>query len=467
MSRQSQFKQAAAAKAGDDEHRRIIAKATGTYAEKVDANKAGQYQDWQAVRRHTAAIKDYVLDHLPDLLETLDRKLTERGTQVHWAVDAEQAREIIGSIASRREARKVVKSKSMTTEEIGLNEFLEKQGIEVLESDLGELIVQLAGEKPYHIVTPCMHKTKEDIARLFRETLDAPETDSAEELTMIAREHLRQAYVTSDIGISGVNFLAAEDGAIVMIENEGNGRLSMSCPPVHIAVAGIEKVIPSLQDLSLFLPVLATCGTGQQLTCYASMVRGPKQRDEIDGPEEMHLILLDNGRTDLYAEPEFRSALRCIRCGACLNNCPVYNTIGGHAYGTCYQGPIGSVITPHLRGLEEFQHLSHASSLCGACTSACPADIPLHHHLLRTRVVADEKHLNDVTWRLLLRLWAQGVKTRGRLDLGRSLLRISEPAVMLPLPEAMRNRLPSVAAKSFGKLWREHERERNDPGQTA
>ncbi len=454
MSRQHTFEDQAAAKAGDDVHRRIINKACTTHGKAVQAMKERQFRDWQDMRCRTAAVKDYVLANLPELLTTLEQRMSDRGIHVHWAADAEEAREIVGRIASEHEARRVVKAKSMTTEEISLNPYLEEHGIEVVESDLGELIVQLRGEKPYHIVTPCMHMTKEDIGKLFHEKLGAKETASAEKLTMVAREHLREVYVTADIGISGANFLVAEEGAMVMIENEGNGRLSMSCPDVHIAIAGIEKVIPRLADLSLFVPALTTSGTGQQLTCYTSIVRGPRQQGEVDGPKEMHVILLDNGRTDLFEREDFRHALRCIRCGACLNICPVYQTIGGHAYGTTYQGPIGSVITPHLRGFEEFQHLSNASSLCGACSGVCPVAIDLHHLLLSNRALADDDHVNDVSWRFLLRVWANLVASPVLQGTLRKIYAVGEPLFMLPVPDSIKSKLPSVSKKTFAQVWR-------------
>ncbi|MGH7452995.1 MAG: lactate utilization protein B, partial [bacterium] len=364
MSEMSEFLSHAAIKAQDDEHRLKIAKAIATYDNAVTATKTNQFVDWQAARHLAAEMKNHTLENLADLLERFEQAFTMRGGKVFWAATPSEAADYVLDLAQRRQAKKVVKSKSMTTEEIQLNEKLETAGIEVRESDLGELIVQLAGEKPYHIVTPAMHKSKAEISRLFQEKLNAPPTENAEELTMVARRHLRRDYVTADIGITGANFLIADCGAVVMTENEGNGRLTMACPRVHVAVAGFEKVIPRLADLSLFLPLLATSGTGQEITCYNSIVFGPRRNLEDDGPEEMHVILLDNGRSQLYSRADLRQALRCIRCGACLNVCPVYRVIGGHTYNVTYQGPIGSVITPHYNGLSPYQHLSFASSLC-------------------------------------------------------------------------------------------------------
>jgi L-lactate dehydrogenase complex protein LldF len=399
-------------------------------------------------------VKSYTLDHLAELLEQFERSFTTRGGKVFWAATASEAADYILSLAQRRQAKKAVKSKSMTTEEIQLNEKLEAAGIEVRESDLGELIVQLAGEKPYHIVTPAMHKSKAEISRLFQEKLSAPPTENAEELTMVARRHLRQDYVTADIGITGANFLIADCGAVVMTENEGNGRLTMSCPQVHIAVAGLEKVIPRLADLSLFLPLLATSGTGQEITCYNSIVFGPRRNSEDDGPEEMHVILLDNGRSQLYSRADLRQALRCIRCGACLNVCPVYRVIGGHAYNVTYQGPIGSVITPHFNGLSPYQHLSFASSLCGACSDVCPVHIDLHRLLLENRAEAIRQTRQSFWWRIGMRVYAWTMGSRWRLGMMRGLMRFTLPFLFFASP-SRRKRVPKLAARTFAELWRE------------
>lgn len=451
MSEATDFLERAAVKAADKEHALTLARACATHDVAVNAMQAEQYHDWQQARDQGARLKRDVLDRLPDLLETFEAKIAARGAKVLWAEDAGQARDYILEVVQRRGAKKVVKSKSMTTEEIGLNECLEDRGVEVWESDLGELIVQLAGEKPYHIVTPAMHKRKGEIAKLFQEKLNAPPTDSAEELTMVARGHLRQAYVTADIGVTGANFIIAEEGAILMTENEGNGRLSMSCPPVHIVIAGIEKVIPRLADTAFFLPLLTTSGTGQHLTCYSSIVRGPRQPDEVDGPEEMIVILLDNGRAKLSGLPRFRSSLCCIRCGACLNACPVFRTIGGHAYNTTYQGPIGSVLTPHFRGFERWQHLPACSSLCGACGDACPVEVPLPELLLENRREADRQKVNGLWWRTLMKVWAHIVGERGRLRRYRGVI----ARLLRLLPAGQRQGVPPLAAKSFARLWRE------------
>lgn len=448
-----QFKTTAREKAADKAHRKKISKAIGTYSEKVAETKSRQFANWQDARKQAAAIKEYALANLPELLLQFEEKITAQGAQVLWAEDAQQACHYIGEIIDRRQAKQVIKSKSMTSEEIGLNEYLEARGVENRESDLGEFIVQLAGEKPYHIVTPAMHKSKAEIAALFADKLGVEKTDSAEDLTMAARRHLRNAFVTADIGITGANFIIADSGAILMTENEGNGRLGMACPKVHIVLVGIEKVLPRLQDLALFLPLLATSGTGQQISCYNSIVRGPEKSGSGHGPEEMIVILLDNGRSQIYSQPDFRRVLRCIRCGACLNACPVFRTVGGHSYGTTYQGPIGSVITPHLRGLSEWHHLAAASSLCGACSDVCPVDLDLHHLILQTRQTAVRTGQSQQMWQVVMKLWAYFFSHKTRL---RRLFFWLKPLYSLfrrSLPAATRRRFPGIASQSFSQLW--------------
>ncbi len=379
-----QFQTDATSMAANEDRRKFLRSSMQAYS-KVRHSTEDRFHDYQAARTIAAEIKWNAIEHLDVYLEQFADNLEKRGATVHWCSNGEQARQAILSICRQHDAKAIVKSKCMTTEEIHLNELLESEGFEVVESDLGEFIVQLRNESPYHFVFPAMHLKREEIGELFFEKLKSAKTDDPEELTMIARRVLRQKYVDADIGISGANFGVAETGMISITENEGNARLTTSLPKVHIALMGIEKVIPKLEDLGILLPILATAGTGQHLTCYNTQLGGPRQADEIDGPQEMHVILLDNHRTQLLADPEQRDALRCIRCGACLNVCPIFKNVGGHTYGTTYQGPIGSVITPHLRGLKSWKHLSQSSSLCGACSETCPVKIDLHHHLLRNR----------------------------------------------------------------------------------
>jgi len=380
----AQFKADAGRLSADLRQRGIIQTAMGKYEVVRDQRKAG-FQDWQGARELAARTKFQAVNHLGQYLEDLASKLEARGTKVHWAGTGAQAREIILAILREKQARVVVKSKSMTSEEIHLNGALEGAGYEVVESDLGEFIMQLRGEPPYHLVFPSMHLTRGEIRDLFAEKLHDAPSDNPEDLTMVARRVLRQKYLQADIGITGANFAIAETGMISITENEGNARLTAALPKTMITLVGIEKILPRLADLGLFLPMLAVMGAGQLLTGYNTLYGGPRQPGEPDGPEEFHVVFLDNQRTALLADAEQRDALGCIRCGACLNVCPIFPNVGGHTYGTTYGGPIGSVITPHLRGLAEWKHLSDASSLCGACSETCPVKIELHHHLLQNR----------------------------------------------------------------------------------
>lgn len=368
----------------DLRHRGLIQKALGGYYIKRDEQKA-KYTDWQEARTSAAAAKYEAVNHLDKYLIELTEKLEARGTKVFWAADGAEAAEYISSVARNAGVKRIIKSKTMTGEEIHLGPALEKAGLEVVESDLGEFIVQLREEPPYHIVFPSMHLTRGEIDETFQKKLGSPHADTPEELTMIARGVMRQKYCQADMGMSGANFAVAETGHISITENEGNARLSTTLPKVLVSIVGIEKVIPKLEDLAVLLPMLATAGAGQNMTCYNTLLGGPRQPGETDGPTEFHVVLLDNKRTSLLADAEQRDALHCIRCGACLNVCPIFKNIGGHSYGTTYQGPIGSVITPHLRGLQSWKHLSFSSSLCGACTETCPVRIDLHHHLLQNR----------------------------------------------------------------------------------
>jgi L-lactate dehydrogenase complex protein LldF len=379
-----QFKQQAVRLTRDLRHREIIQTALRKYEVVRDKSKAA-FQDWQAARQAASETKWEAINHLDKYLLEFVEKIEARGTKVHWASTGQQARDIIFRIIREKKARSIIKSKAMTSEEIHLNDALEEAGFDVVESDLGEFIVQLKKEAPYHIVFPAMHLTRGEISQLFARELGSAPTDNPEELTLIARRVLRQKYITADIGLTGANFAIAETGMISITENEGNARLTAALPKTLISLLGIEKILPRLEDLALFLPMLATAGTGQALTGYNSLYGGPRQPGETDGPEEYHVVLLDNRRTELLADAEQRDALHCIRCGACLNVCPIFRNVGGHTYGTTYSGPIGSVITPHLRGLQDWKHLSYASSLCGACTETCPVKINLHHHLLQNR----------------------------------------------------------------------------------
>jgi L-lactate dehydrogenase complex protein LldF len=369
---------------GDVQLRGALRKATSLFGKRRLAAARG-LDNWEELRTKARAIKDEVLLHLDQYLEEFVSNAERCGAKVHWARDASEANHIVCLLAKERGAGKVVKSKSMVTEEIHLNAAIEAEGLEVIETDLGEYIIQLAGEAPSHIIVPAIHKTKKQIAELFTAKLGIEPTDDVDKLTSAARRVLRQRFAAADIGISGVNFGVAETGTILILENEGNVRLTTSVPKVHIAVMGIEKILPRFADLDVFLKLLPRSGTGQQLTTYQSLITGPKRKTEDEGPDELHIVLLDNGRSRMLAHPVTRQSLACIRCGACLNACPVYQQIGGHAYGSVYPGPIGAVITPQLIGLGKAAQLPYASSLCGACREVCPVKIDIPELLLYLR----------------------------------------------------------------------------------
>jgi L-lactate dehydrogenase complex protein LldF len=369
---------------GDMQLRGALKNATSLFGKRRLAAAAG-LDNWEELRTKARGIKDEVLLHLDRYLEEFVGNAERCGAQVHWARNASEANHIVCLLAKERGAGKIVKSKSMVTEEIRLNAAIEAEGLEVIETDLGEYIIQLAGEAPSHIIVPAIHKTKKQIAELFTAKLGIEPTDDVDQLTSAARRVLRQRFATADIGISGVNFGVAETGTILILENEGNVRFTTSVPNVHIAVMGIEKILPRFADLDVFLKLLPRSGTGQQLTTYQSLITGTKRRIEDEGPDEVHIVLLDNGRSRMLAHPVTRQALACIRCGACLNACPVYQQIGGHAYGSVYPGPIGAVITPQLIGLAKAAQLPYASSLCGACREVCPVKIDIPRLLLHLR----------------------------------------------------------------------------------
>jgi L-lactate dehydrogenase complex protein LldF len=373
------------------------------------------FPEGETLRDLARRIKEKTIAGLDGYLEALSRSVERQGGRVHWAHDGAEAREIVIALARRYGVRLAVKSKSMTTEEIGLNDALQKTGVEVVETDLGEYIIQLAGETPSHIIAPAIHKTKNDVAELFVRELGSPRLEKHEELTEEARRRLRDKFRRADLGISGVNFAVAETGTVVVVENEGNARLSTSLPRVHIAIMGMEKVIPDLASLAIFLRILARSATGQKMSSYVSLVTGPRRENEEDGPEAFHLVILDNGRSRLLADPKLRESLYCIRCGACLNACPVYRHAGGHAYGWVYSGPIGSVITPSFLGHRRAAQLPFASSLCGSCRDVCPVRINIPHLLLEQRknvVESPPKRLENVGVRLFT--WVASSERRYR-----------------------------------------------------
>ena len=446
-------------KAADLDHRRKINFNIGKYNAVVPIGKK-QFSDVMLARERAKNRKWDAIEHLDTHLENFEKRITARGAKVIWAENKEEALEAIGKICTARKCKTLVKSKSMVTEEIHLNDYLESKGIESVETDLGEYIQQLDGEPPYHIVTPAMHKSKEDVAKLFADKLGVPGGLSPEELTLVARKKLREKYVQAEVGVTGANFIIADIGAIAVTENEGNARLSCAFPKTHIVVVGIEKVIPSIHDLALFWPLLSTYGTGQKVTVYNSIVTGPKQTGELDGPDEMFVILLDNGRTNLLANPTAREALYCIRCGACLNACPVYKNIGGHAYETTYSGPIGKVITPHLSGMKEYKHLSYASSLCGNCTEVCPVRINLHELLLDNRHQAVIEGTSTIAERIAWKAWKTASLNRTVMNLANGKMKNWVVNKVFKGWTTHRSEL-EFSAKTFSEMWQEQHATKN------
>lgn len=447
------------------ELRGAVQRATALLAERRREAVAGKL-DFEDLREWCAAVKAHTLNYLDRYLEQLVESFEGRGGKVHFAADAQEARAIVTELCQGYGVRRVVKAKSMLSEEIGLNAVLQGAGLEVIETDLGEYILQLANEAPSHIIAPVVHKTKEQIARLFHDKLGTPGDATPEVLAARARAILREAFLTAELGISGVNFAVADTGSLVLVENEGNIRLTTSAPRVHVALMGLERVIPRLSDLPAFLAVLTRSATGQKITSYVSVISGPKRPADADGPEALHLVIVDNGRSAVLADPKLRDALRCIRCGACLNSCPVYQQIGGHAYGWVYPGPIGAVLDPGLLGLKSTKLLPQASSLCGACGEVCPVKIPLPELLIEHRRRSVEQGLAATGERLALgafgflaqrpTLWS------GSTALGRSLSQLLNrqgyltggwlPALGAWLKE---RDFPAPAKRSFQQRWRE------------
>jgi L-lactate dehydrogenase complex protein LldF len=449
-----EFLAVAEVKSFDREHRRTILHNISQYDKKVKEGME-QFSNLELAKMRAAAARQKAIEKLDKYLIEFEANFIKRGGKVIWAQDAEEAMKEAMQIMKKAKAKTVVKAKSMVTEEIHFNEQLEEAGIESIETDLGEYIVQLRKEAPYHIVTPAMHLSKEDVAKTFHEKKSTPENLTPEQVTEFVRRELRQRYSKAEVGITGGNFLVADIGAVAVNENEGNGLMSNSFPKVQIAIVGMEKIIPSLSDLDLFWPLLSTYGTGQQMTVYNTIYTGPKQAGEKDGPEEMYVILLDNGRSTLLAETEQRRALSCIRCGACLNACPVYQTVGGHAYGTTYSGPIGSIITPHFKGMDEFKHLSYASTLCGKCTEVCPVKIDIHKLLLINRKQSVDMKLSTKTENWVWHFWKKAMLKRAKMDKGGPKLKNFMLKQFFKKQWGERRDLPQVTNKSFNQVWRE------------
>jgi L-lactate dehydrogenase complex protein LldF len=417
------------------------------------------FQDW---RDAAHAIKTYAVANLDKLLVEFEQKITARGATVLWAKDATEANQHILNIARQHNVKSVVKSKSMVSEELELNHVLEAEGIRAIETDLGEYIVQLAGQRPVHIVTPAIHMSAADVGHLFHDKLGEPFSEEHQSLTAIARKHLREEYIKADMGISGCNFALADTGTMVVIENEGNAGLSTATPPVHVAMIGIEKMLPSVEYLPTFLNLLPRSGTGQKLTSYTHLIEGATPG------RKLYVVLIDNGRTNVLTDQSCWSALHCIRCGACMNNCPVYRRVGGWAYGWVYPGPIGSILTPHFLGLKTAAKLPFASSLCGACSEVCPVKIDIPHQLihLRNRAANEPSSMRSlyerVTWQGFA--WFMGGELRYRLAmLGVKIgVRLSKFLPWHPdkLGAWTRGReLPKVPDTDFRGWWNRHKSE--------
>lgn len=441
--------------------------------------------DGEALRDQMRQMKEYTLRHLPQLLEQLEEKITENGGQVHWAADGNDATRIVQELAAKNRVRKVVKSKSMATEEIHLNAALEKIGVRSIETDLGEYIIQLDNEPPSHIVAPVIHKRIEDISQILQRELDIPPTLDPGMMCSAARAELRKEFLSAEMGISGCNFAIAETGQICIVTNEGNGRMVSSMPPVYVVVMGIEKLVPSVEDAFLQYQMLCRSATGQQASVYMSMTSGPRRADkeeesgDVDGPDQFHVILLDNGRTDMLARG-YGEALMCVRCGACLNVCPVYREIGGHAYGSTYNGPIGAVISPLLQTQVTDAHkLPHASTLCGACKDACPAKIDLPKLLLDLRADGVDQGTAPQFERQAIKRFVRSMSSRGRyINAGRMARMATGVMAGLtggnikfappPLSNWTESRtLPPFAPRSFRAQWAERQRHRTTISRTT
>ena len=426
---------------------------------------------WEELKEQAREVKRHTVDNLDYYLELFCDRVSRNGGQVHFAKDDKEANTIIAELARSRGVKVVTKSKSMVSEETDLNRTLADIGVEAVETDLGEYIIQLAEETPFHIIAPAMHKTRQDVSLLFSQKIHRPNLVEIEEMAQVARETLREKFLEADMGITGANFLVAETGTLVIVTNEGNGRFCTSAPRIHLALTGMEKVIPSLEDLAIFLRLLPRAATGQSMTSYVSFVSGPRNAEEEDGPVELHLVIVDNGRSRLLRDPELRESLFCIRCGACLNICPIYRKVGGHAYGWVYPGPIGAVVSPVQVGLKEAKDLPYASSLCGACREVCPVKINIPHMLLRLRSSLMEgetgKESKASLWeRLLARGYYRLMSGPTMLSLLHRLSRLMQIPVArrgkirsIPIPPFSRwtryRDLPALPARSFRQIWDE------------
>lgn len=441
-------------KSFDLRHRKTIAFNMGRYHAAVKRGKQ-QYNNLELARKQAAIKKHKSIENLESSLKTFELNFQKNGGKVFWAENANEANDHIAQILIKHGVKLVVKSKSMVTEELELYRFLQSKNIDCVETDLGEYIVQISDDKPYHIVTPVMHRSKEDIANIFHDKFGLSRESTPEEIAKYVRKKLRKKFEHAGGGITGANFLVSSTGSVGLTENEGNGILSSSIPRVQIVVAGIEKVIENIEDFHLFWPLLATFGTGQNVTTYNSIISGPAHKDEKDGPHYMYVILLDNGRTNLLSVTPQRRALSCIRCGSCLNGCPVYRNIGGHTYGTVYSGPIGAVITPHLKPTKDYKHLSYATSLCGKCTEVCPVNIPLHNYLLENRHYSVRSNLSPSQEKWGIKGWKMAMRNRWMIDLPGAPIKNYVMKKLFYSSWGKRRELPKMKVKTFKQLHEE------------
>lgn len=454
MEKRQQFILSSESIAFDKEHRKIINYNISKYIGAAQQGKS-QFVNINLAKQRASATKNKVIENLDKFLIEFESNFIKKGGKIIWAQNAEDAIAEIKKIAKSSSCNHIVKSKSMVTEEINLNKELVADSVEVIETDLGEYIQQLSGEPPYHILTPAMHKSKESIAELPNAKKQTDSNVSPNELAEFVRNELRDKFITAQIGVTGANYLIADTGSVVLTENEGNAINGMAFPKVHISICGIEKLIPSIYDLDVFITLLASFGTGQQITTYNSIISGPKQNDEDDGPDEMYLILLDNNRTGLLALAEQRRALACIKCGACSNVCPVYKNVGGHTYGAVYGGPIGSVIMPHLKPEENYYHLSSASTMCGKCTASCPVGIDIHKLLLYNRRDFVAKGHSTKTENLYRFFWKTAMLKRSKMDKGGAKVKNFMMRQFFRKQWGERREMPEVVTKSFNQQWRE------------
>lgn len=441
------FRRNAVEALGNSALRAAMRSAAETFTKKrADSVAAAPLEEW---REAASDVRMKVLDSLPDYLDRFSRNATKAGAVIHRAKDSQKAREIFGDLLKDRGVEKVVKSKSMVSEEIHLNPYLEKQGIEVVETDLGEYIIQIAGEGPSHIIVPAIHKDRRQVGRLFAEKLKCDYTDDPAVLTKIARRRLREEFLSAQAGISGANFAVADSGSLVILTNEGNGRMVTTLPPIHIAVLSIEKVVPSLADLPKFLRLLPRSATGQALTTYVSLITGTRKAGESTGAKELHIVLVDNGRSRIV-DGDYREMLKCIRCGACLNACPVYRLVGGHAYGTTYPGPMGIVLTTLLEGMERANALLDATTLCGACGDVCPVKVPLPKLLRKLREERAERCLTPTIERRAMAGFGLAATSPSLFSLGQKMAKIVVPIGTKIQKQGALSRMPSPAEHTFG-----------------